>query len=86
MPPGTIGIPLLTLNDVDTKDKMLKALKDEKRREMIYEDGIRWFDIMRWDKAYAMQLTNAPSEGRLYLPIPEDEIVRNPKLEQNPAY
>ena len=58
----------------------------KKRRELMWEDGIRWIDLLRWDKDYAMQITNADSENKLYLPIHTDEILRNPKLEQNPAY
>jgi len=57
VPVGTTGIPDLTTADVVTKDKMLTAIRNEKRREMIYEDGIRWFDLVRWDKEYAKQIT-----------------------------
>ena len=85
-PVGTTGIPPLTLADVDTQEKMRQVIRDEKRREMMWEDGIRWIDLLRWDKAYAMQITNADSEDKLYLPIHTDEILRNPMLEQNPAY
>src|SRR5690606_25631893 len=85
-PIGTTGIPPLTLAEVDTQEKMRQAIRDEKRREMMWEDGLRWIDLLRWDKAYAMEITNASSEDQLYLPIHTDEILRNPMLEQNPAY
>lgn len=86
VPKGTMGIAPLTLNDVDTKDKMMKAIRDEKRREMMYEDGIRWFDLLRWDKEYAKQITNSATDNHLFLPIAQDELIRNSALEQNPAY
>lgn len=86
VPVGTIGIPALTIADVNTKDKMLKAIRNEKRREMIYEDGMRWFDLLRWDKEYAKQITNSASDGHLFLPIHVDELLLNKALVQNPAY
>ena len=86
VPKGATGIPALTLADVDTKEKMVKALRDEKRREMIYEDGMRWFDLLRWDKEYAKQITNSATDNHLFLPYPIDEMLRNSALVQNPAY
>ena len=86
VPVGAIGISALTTADVDTKDKMLKAIRNEKRREMVYEDGIRWFDLLRWDKEYAKQITNSATDNHLFLPIHEDELLLNKALVQNPAY
>lgn len=86
VPKGTTGIPMLTLADVDTKEKMVQAIRDEKRREMVYEDGMRWFDLLRWDKEYAKQITNSATDDHLFLPIHEDELIRNEALVQNPAY
>ena len=86
VPKGTTGIEPLTLADVDTREKMVQALRDEKRREMIYEDGMRWFDLLRWDKQYAKQITNSATDNHLFLPYPEDEMIRNLDLVQNPAY
>ncbi|MBT7464734.1 MAG: RagB/SusD family nutrient uptake outer membrane protein [Bacteroidetes bacterium] len=86
VPVGTIGIPALIMSDVDTKEKMIKAIRDEKRREMVYEDGIRWLDLLRWDKEYAKQITNSATDYHLFLPIPADELLRNEALVQNPAY
>jgi starch-binding outer membrane protein, SusD/RagB family len=85
-PVGAIGIPALTMADVDTKNKMVNAIRDEKRREMVYEDGIRWFDLVRWDKEYAKQITNSATDHHLFLPIPEEELLLNDALVQNPAY
>src|SRR5690606_7904000 len=86
VPNGTTGIPALTAADVDTKEKMVTALRDEKRRELMYEDGIRWFDLLRWDKEYAKQITGSPTDNHLFLPFHDEELRRNPELVQNPAY
>lgn len=53
---------------------------------MVYEDGIRWFDLMRWDRAYARTITKSPTDDYLYLPLPQDELLRNSALVQNPVY
>ena len=85
-PVGTTGIPPLTLADLDTQDKMRQAIRDEKRRELMFE-GQRWLDLLRWDPAYAMTVVNTTDPNRLYLPIPESEItVNNGVLEQNPGW
>lgn len=86
VPVGTTGIPLYEPSDFETQAELREAIHEERRREFIFEDVIRWIDIMRWDKEYAMEITNSPTENHLYWPIPPAEIIRNPKLEQNPAY
>lgn len=78
---GCTGIDTLTIDDVS-----LEAVQMEKRREMLFE-GVRWYDLLRWDKEYAMQISNADSEDMLYMPIPQQEIdVSKGVLVQNPAW
>lgn len=85
-PVGTTGIPPLTLTDLDTQEKMRMAIRAEKRRELMFE-GTRWLDLLRWDPAYAMTIVNTTNPDRLYLPIPESEIVvNNGVLKQNPGW
>src|SRR5690606_6211586 len=48
LPPGTDGILPLTITDLDTQEKMRQAIREEKRRELMFE-GLRWLDILRWD-------------------------------------
>ena len=85
-PVGTTGIPPLTLAELDTQDKMRQAIRAEKRRELMFE-GTRWLDLLRWDPVYAMDVVNTTHPGRLYLPIPENEItVNNGVLQQNPGW
>lgn len=85
-PAGTTGIPPLDPANFNTQEELRIAIREEKRRELIFEDVIRWNDLMRWDKDYLKTVTSAPSDDHLYWPIPPDEILRNPKLEQNPAF
>lgn len=86
LPPGTTGIPMLTLTDLDTQEKMRQAVHDEKRRELMFE-GLRWLDLLRWDPEYAMSIVKVSDPNRLYLPIPESEIIlNNGVLVQNPGW
>jgi starch-binding outer membrane protein, SusD/RagB family len=86
LPMGTAGIAPLSLTDLDTQEKMRQAIREEKRRELMFE-GVRWLDILRWDPAYAMTVVHTTSPDRLYLPFPESEIVlNNGALKQNPGW
>jgi len=81
---GGSAISPLTLDDVN-----LDAVKNEKARELAFE-GIRWFDLLRWDKennyANLLVMTETDDINRLYTPIPQIEINANRLLEQNPGY
>ena len=85
-PVGTTGIAPLDPADFTTQEGLRQAIREERRRELFVEDVIRWVDLMRWDKSYLMDITNSPTEDHLLWPVPPDEIIRNPKLEQNPAF
>lgn len=85
-PTGTTGIPPLDAADFTSQEDLREAIQNEKRREFVFEDVIRWVDLYRWDKEYLKQITNSPTDDHLFFPIPIDEILRNPQLEQNPAY
>ncbi len=81
-----VGLPEITTNDQNT----LKAtIQDERRLELAFE-GHRWFDLKRTGKAVAvMNALNRGyevTEGKLLLPIPQSELDRNPRLDQNPGY
>lgn len=79
------------------QDALLDALLKERRLELAFE-GQRWFDLVRLEKVEAvMNGVYARDEGRLRqvypfnetsyrLPIPQDAIDQNPKLQQNPGY
>ena len=57
----------------------------------------RYFDLLRWGKVKSRIVDNpslksesagtgAYKPGREYIAIPENDIVRNPNLVQNPGY
>jgi hypothetical protein len=85
-PRGTTGIAPLDPASFTTVDELRTAIRLEKRREMMFEDVIRWVDLYRWDKEYLKTICGATSDDHLFLPIPPDEIVRDANLVQNPAY
>lgn len=70
----------------------VQALTDsialERRRELFTEWGHRWFDLKRWgttDEVLAPQKSLWNPTDNLY-PIPEQELINNPNLTQNPGY
>lgn len=86
--------PLLT--PALSKEAVLKAVQDERRREMCYE-GHRFFDLRRWslgitrmpeDLSSTTQPELAASDFRFVLPIPESELLANehPDMKQNRGY
>ena len=85
IPAGTTGIPPLDEAVYTTQEALRQAIRNEKRRELMFEDAIRWVDLFRWDKEYLKDITQSPTDDHLYFPVPPDEIIRNPKLVQNPA-
>ncbi len=83
------GLPLIAnTNPGISKDDLLTTILHERRVELFTESGHRWFDLKRTGKADATLSPLKPNwnaEDKLY-PIPENEIIRNPKLEQNQGY
>ena len=82
---ATTGIPAKTFADVPTQAAMRQLIYEEKRREMTQE-GLRWFDMIRRDKATAAAAVNVSNLNKLLYPIPQGEIDKNPKLAQNTGY
>ncbi|MFC1225094.1 RagB/SusD family nutrient uptake outer membrane protein [Pedobacter sp. BG31] len=79
------------------KIALLQAVEQERRIELFCELGHRWFDLKRWPS-----LINPASKTRAddvlgdlkptwkstaqLLPIPSNQIIKNPRLIQNPGY
>jgi hypothetical protein len=61
------------------------AIVQERRVEMALE-GIRFFDVVRWGIAKETFGDNFDVNHDEYMPIPLNEILMNPNLEQNPGY
>ena len=84
------GLPLIqnTNPSIDKADLLL-AIEKERRTELFTEWGHRWLDLKRLDKANAelgpIKGANWQTTDQLF-PIPQDEIMRNPNMTQNPGY
>lgn len=65
-----------------------QAVLDERRRELFSEWGHRWLDLKRFgviDVVLGQKKPTWQPHAKL-LPIPEQDILRNPFLTQNPGY
>lgn len=68
------------------KEELLAAILEERRKEFFTEWGHRWFDLVRTGEANdVLSNKNWASKNYLY-PIPENELLINPNLEQNTGY
>ena len=75
----------LAANQASLKDSILL----ERRLELAFE-GHRWMDLKRSGKAINIMnnlgFAYNVNQNKLVLPIPQNELDRNPKLVQNPGY
>jgi len=79
------GLPDWTAADVPDIEQ---AVLDERRRELFSEWGHRWLDLKRFgviDEVLGLKKFTWQPHAKL-LPIPEQDILRNPFLTQNPGY
>lgn len=79
-------IALLTPSD--TKEKIMAEIVLERRREFFTEGFHRFFDLKRWgtiDAVLGLQKPNWKSTNAV-LPIPLDEMQKNPNMTQNAGY
>ena len=78
-----------------TKEQLRQAIREERRLEFILE-GQRWFDLIRWHILVKYVKEHTPvteiqklkniSKRNYLLPIPQEQILLNSKLEQNWGY
>ena len=84
-----------------SQEEFRERLREERRLEFVLE-GHRWFDLKRWhilvkyvkehtpsnEEVTGTKTTKAQnvSKKNYYLPLPEDQIILNPNLEQNWGY
>ena len=78
--------PLPAMTD---ENKLLLAVEEERRKELFFERGHRWFDLNRTGRADAIyskvSYKQWVPEASLW-PIPESEMKANRYLEQNLGY
>lgn len=80
--------------EANNADEALQQIIEERRRELVWEDGFRWIDIKRLGLSVSHVFIDAsgnettytlPANSPLYaLPIPQDAISKNKNLVQNP--
>ena len=82
------------------KTELTKFFRKERFRELAFEYGHMYFDMVRWDiladetvnywtanrDGFNNPALTAFSKDYYLWPIPQDEIVKNPNLKQNPGY
>lgn len=65
-----------------TNQEVIDAIIEERARELTQE-GLRWHDLVRTDKAESML---GISDDNSRWPVPQREMDANPELDQNPGY
>lgn len=80
--------PVALINPSIGRDELLTMILEEKKRELFTEWGHRWLDLKRTGKAGEILGAGDPlwQETDVLYPIPEDELIKNPNLSQNPGY
>jgi hypothetical protein len=78
-----------------TREALLEAILQERKLEF-FQEGHRWFDLVRTGQAVSTLVNLTRSKGsrpvslgdpaRQVLPFPTSEVLANPNLEQNQAY
>jgi len=72
-----------------TQSDLLTAIAHERQIELFAEWGHRWFDLKRWGNATAILSANkgfSVNSNMLLYPIPTQDLMVDPNLQQNPGY
>lgn len=76
------GLSLLSEQNLQIgQDELLEHIIEERRKELFTEWGHRWLDLKRTGKA-----SEVLGVDNVLYPIPEEELMKNPNLNQNPGY
>jgi hypothetical protein len=83
------GLDLISNANMDIDREMLiELIREERKKELFTEWGHRWLDLKRTGMASSI-LPNKPSDWEdtdVLFPIPAQERMKNPNLNQNPGY
>ena len=76
------------LTTVTTTAQLLSTVASERRKELCFEGGQRWFDLNRTGQTVSVLAPLKPGFDAhvTVLPIPLTQINFNPNLQQNPGY
>jgi hypothetical protein len=80
------GLP--AISNAYSQSQLLSIIQKERWNELFTEWGHRFFDLKRWGQLDAVLASRKPlwKLSAALLPIPQQEINRNPFLVQNPGY
>ncbi|MEL6192790.1 MAG: RagB/SusD family nutrient uptake outer membrane protein [Bacteroidota bacterium] len=95
VPGGTV--PADFDENISDRATVRQLIMDERRRELAFEEGNRWYDLKRWHQGGLIDLTsldfssvrddfNFDVSTHLRLPLPASELVLNANLAQNAGY
>lgn len=79
----------LDASTANTASELMEAIDQERRVELFAEQGHRWFDLKRSERAGEVLSELKPGwrPTDIWLPVPEMELQANPNLQpQNPGY
>ncbi|MCX2681944.1 RagB/SusD family nutrient uptake outer membrane protein [Galbibacter sp. EGI 63066] len=80
-------VPLLSATSPSTsKEGLIASIREERRKELFTEWGHRWFDLVRTGEATDVLVDKNWSIKNYLYPIPEQELLINPNLDQNIGY
>jgi hypothetical protein len=81
------GVPPVLLSDFNGKEELRDHILDERSWEFFTEE-LRRQDLIRHGKFIELANERGKSafDYHVLFPIPQNEIDRNPNLEQNPGY
>lgn len=82
------GLAAMTTADLADQNAFRLEVRNQRQLELAHEYH-RWFDLVRWGIAQQVILDAKGitlQSNQLLFPIPEEAIVENPALNQNPGY
>ena len=78
------GVEPLVFTSPFTQEQLIDEVMQQRYHELFSEWGHRWLDLKRTGRA--LEILEGIQETDLLYPIPEAELLKNPKLTQNAGY
>lgn len=80
--------PIQVSQQVINKEEIFELIMEERKKELFAEWGHRWFDLKRTGRTDEIlaEKTSFWEPTDVFYPIPEQERMKNPNLDQNEGY